>query len=151
MKNHGMGFLGVCLLPLLSMTACHTTPVSLEEASPTPSSRLLAFQDADHPVNSRVTVIRDKGLGVAGCFLEIYVNETVAARIDKGEKATFYLSPGPLLLGVGPDLQGQPLCGYDPGNSTQIKTTLRANEEKFFRISLSAVGTIHLSREYTDK
>ena len=47
MKSHGMGCLGVYLLPLLSMTACHTTPVSLEEASPTPSSRLLAFQDAD--------------------------------------------------------------------------------------------------------
>jgi len=132
------------------MIACHTTPVSLEEASPTPSTRLLAFQDTNHPVNSRVTVIRDKGLGGAGCFLEIYVNETVAARIDKGEKATFNLSPGPLLLGVGPDLKGPLLCGYDPGNSTQIRTTLGPNEEKVFRISLSAGGKIHLSREKDD-
>jgi hypothetical protein len=151
MKNLGMGFLGLCLLPLLSMTACYTTPVSLEKASPTPSNRLLAFQDANDPGNSRVTVIRDMGLGVPGCYLEIYVNETVAARIDTGEKVTFYLSPGPVLLGVGPDLKGKPLCGYDPGNSTQIKTTLRPNEEKFFRISLSAVGTVHLSREKVDK
>ncbi len=151
MKNIDMGYLGWCLLPLLSMTACHTTPVSLEEASPTPSTRRLAFQDANHPGNSRVTVIRDTGVGVPECYVEIYVNETVAARIDTGEKVTFYLSPGPLLLGVGPDRQGQLLCGYDPGNSTQIKTTLGTNEEKVFRISFSAVGTIHLSREYADK
>ena len=133
------------------MTACHTTPVSLEKASPIPSTRLLAFQDADNPGNSRVTVIRDKGLGGArGCFLVIYVNETMAARIEKGEKATFNLSPGPLLLVVGPDLKGKLLCGYDPGNSTQIKTTLRPNEDKVFRISSSAGGTIHLSREKAD-
>jgi len=145
-----MGFLGVCLLPLLSMTACHT-PVSLEEASPTPSTRRLAFQDANHPGNSRVTVIRDTGVGVPGCYVVIYVNDTLAARIDRGEKVTFYLSPGPLLLVVGPDVQGKLLCGYDPGNSTQIKTTVAPNEEKFFRISFSAVGTIHLAREYADK
>ena len=140
-------FFGLCLLAL---TGCGTKAVSLEKASPTPSSRLLAFQNADHPGNSRVTVIRDKGFGKAGCYFEIYLNETMAARIDKSEKATFYLAPGPLLLAVGPDLKGPILCGYDPGNSKQIKTTLRSNEEKVFRISFSAGGKIHLSREKTN-
>ena len=150
MKNYSVGYLGLCLLPFLLMTACHSTPVSLEKASQTPSTRILAFQDVNLPGNSRVTVIRDTGVGVPGCFVEIYVNETVAARIDKGEKVTFFLSPGPLLLGVGPDLKGNPLCGYDPGNSTQIKTKLAPDEEKVFRISFSAGGTIHLSRDNAD-
>ncbi len=147
MKILGMRYLGLCLLPLLLMTACHTTPISLEKAAPTPSNRRLAFQDVDHPENSRVTVMRDLGVRKSGCFVEIYVNETVAARIDEGEKVTFYLSPGPLVLGVGPDFNGPILCGYDPTNSTQIKTTLKPNEEKVYRISFSGGGTIHLSRE----
>ncbi len=151
MKIYSMKYLGLCLLPLLWMTACHSTPVSPEKASPTPSTRILAFQDATHPGNSRVTVIRDTGVGVAGCYVEIYVNETLAARIDKGEQVTFYLSPGPLLLKVAPDLKGKPLCGYDPGNAKQIKTTVEPNEEKVFRISFSAGGTIHLSRVHTDQ
>ena len=147
MKILSMRYFGWCLLVLLSMTACHTNPVSLEKASPTPSTRRLAFQDANNPENSRVTVIRDMGVRKSGCFVEIYVNENVAARIDEGEKVTFYLPPGPLLLGVGPDFNGPILCGYDPSNSTQINTTLKPNEEKVFRISFSGGGTIHLSRE----
>ena len=145
-----MGYWGLGLLSLLWMTACHSKPISIEKASPTPSTRILAFQDANQPGNSRVTVIRDTGVGISGCYVEIYVNETVAARIDKGEKVTFFLSPGPLLLGVGPDLKGKPLCGYDPGNSTQIKTKLAENEEKFFRIYFSTGGAIHLSRVKPD-
>jgi hypothetical protein len=135
---------------LLILTGCYTSPVPLKEATQIPPERALAFQKAISPPASTIEVIRDTGLGVAGCYLEIYVNETLAARIDNGEKVTFYLSPGPLALAVGPDLKGKVLCGYDPGNSTQINTTLGPNEEKVFRISLSAVGKIHLSREHAD-
>ena len=149
-KNSCLGHLGLFLLPLLSMTACTSTPVSIEKATQTPSTRILAFQDTNQAGNSRITVIRDTEVGVVGCYVEVYVNETLAARIDKGEKVTFNLSPGPLLLGVGPDLKGKPLCKYDPGNSTQIRTKLGPNEEKFFRIYFSAGGDIHLKREKTD-
>lgn len=138
------------ILILLAFTACHSSSVPLQKATPAPSERVLAFHDPIPPPASTIQVVRDTGVGIPGCYFEIYVNQTLAARIDKGEHVTFYLSPGPLLLQVGPDLEGKVLCGYDPGNATQIKTTLRPNEEQVFRISSSAVGKIHLSRENGD-
>ena len=114
MNNFGFGYLGGCILIFMAMTACHSKPVSLEEASLTPSTRRLAFQDTTHPGYGRVTVIRDKGVRAPGCYIEIYVDDTLAARIDKGEQVTFYLPPGPLELKIATDLQGKAVCKYDP-------------------------------------
>lgn len=141
----------VPLLCLWPFPGCQTSSVPLNEAAPVPAERVLAFHDPIPPPASTIHIVRNTGVGISECYLEIYVNQTLAARIDKGEQVTFYLSPGPLLLQVGPDLKGKPLCGYDPGNAKQIKTTVGPNEEKIFRISASVDGTIHLSREKADQ
>ena len=135
------------LLLSFSQSGCYTTSVSVEEADLIPVARLLAYQNIEDTEKGRVTVIRDGEVVGPECFLENYVNQKLAARIGESEKGTFYLSPGPLLVGIATDLEGKPWCGYDPGNSTQIQTTIGPDEVKVFRISLGVGGTIHLARD----
>jgi hypothetical protein len=54
---------GVCGVALiLVVTGCATAPARLEEASPVPSERLLAFQVAEPAAQSVLVVTRDSGM-----------------------------------------------------------------------------------------
>ncbi len=134
-----MSFL--CLL----IVACTTNPDSLGEANRTPQARLLAFQNITSDNTSTITLIRDTGIVGSACYLLVYVNATLAARMDSGEVAQFYIPPGPLFLWVGPEKKGKGYCQVGEGYSAQIDTSMEEHEEKRFRVSWVSDGTIWIS------
>ena len=131
----------LCLL----VVACTTTPDPLAEMHRTPKARLMAFQTVSPENTSTVTLLRDTGVGGAACYLLVYVNATLAARMDAGELAQFFIPPGKLLLGVAPEHKGRGFCPVREGYSDQIDTTMKDHEEKRFRVLWYSDGTIWIS------
>lgn len=76
----------------------------------------------------------------------VYINNELAARIDAGEKAMFYVPAGHTLIMVGPDTQGEGLCWLVEGYADQIETYLSAQQKKPYRISWTAGGVLKISQ-----
>ena len=130
----------------LLVVACHPTPGPLGEATLTPKARLMAFQTLSPDRSSTITLIRDSGYVGSACYLMVYVNATLAARMDTGELAKFHIPPGSMFLWVGPDKKGRGFCQVGEGYSAQIDTTMKDHEEQIFRVSWTSDGTIWISR-----
>ena len=133
-------------LGTLVVGGCHTTPVPLEEAIPTPLPRLMAFQSPSPSYPSTLTIIRDKGFGGSSCYIMVYINNELAARMDAGEKAVFHVPAGNTLIMVGPDTQGEGLCWLADKYSDQIETYLNAQEKKPYRVSWTPGGVLSITR-----
>jgi len=134
------------LVAAVFINGCATTPVNLSTANKVPNERVFAFQVASNKNTAELTVIRDKGLLGSACYLSVYVNTVLSARIDVAEAVTFYLRPGEILLRAGKDPEGKGLCGGDQGYWTQREITLKAGQIKSFRLSLNQGGTLDIMR-----
>jgi hypothetical protein len=130
---------------ILSACATATTPVSHEKAQPVPRERLLAFQEPT-AAGSSIVVTRDTGLLGSGCFYAFLINGKLAARFNPAETATFYVEPGELLLRSARDPEGKGLCALGQDQWTQRETLLRADERKYFRLSIGADGKTDIQR-----
>lgn len=93
-----------CLIAISLITAalagCSTSAITPEQASPVPTSSLFAFQQQRSSDDARVTFTRDAGLSGAACDFAFIINGTKAASVGISETATFYVSPGPAIIGV---------------------------------------------------
>jgi hypothetical protein len=143
--QHGtrMKILFAALLLLLS--ACATTPVSLSDAIKTPPERTVAFQDSS-VTHGALVVTRDAGLNGGACYAGLKINGVLAARIDRSEKATFFVPPGDVLLKVERDPLGKGLCGVGQSPSTQRETMIRPGETKHFRLTTNGFGVLDIQR-----
>lgn len=130
----------------VALTGCATTPISSTIAKPAPAERLLAFQAPLSEPSGLLTVTRDVGHLGSACLYAISINGTLAARLDVGEKASFYVPPGEILLRSGSDPQGKGLCGFDKNVWTQRETQLKPGETKYFRMSLNVDGVTDIQR-----
>ncbi len=124
---------------LLTLTACATTAVPQ-----TPSSRLLAFQEPTDKTRSSIIVNRDNGFLGGGCFYGVEINGKLAARLDVGEQARFYVEPGQIKIRAARDPLGIGLCALGGHVWVTREFEIKPNEVRFFRISLS-LGEVNLS------
>lgn len=129
----------------LLLSACATSPVSIEKATPVPADRLLAFQD-HLPGGASITVLRDSGFTGSGCYGAFTINGTLAARFAAAESANFYVPAGDLLLRYGSDPQGKAMCGLNSDYWVQRETVLNEGENKIFRLSINASGALDVMR-----
>lgn len=136
----------VCLIGAFVLAGCATTPVPSSQAKPAPKERTIAFQEKTATNNASLVLTRDEGFLGGGCFYAFWINSILAARLDVGETAGFYVEPGEHVLRVGRDPHGQGLCALDADNWTQRETILRANERKFFRLSIDDSGKADVQR-----
>lgn len=126
--------IAVCLAGLLAgcMTTI-TTPTPQNAARPVPPERVLLRTQGD----ARIVIVRDSGYVGSACYLALYVNGSLAARIDPGESVSFSIAPGEVLLSVGYDPQGQGLCQLNvvqrPVHRT-VESVVQAGQQKVFRI-----------------
>lgn len=128
------------------ISGCATTPVPLTSAKPVPANRLLAFQAPVDGKTATIAVVRDEGFTGGGCFLGLYLNGVLAARMDVSEGARFHVNPGEVLLRVSWDPKGSGLCGFGSGEWKQIESLVRLNEEKSFRLSINPTGGLDIMR-----
>jgi predicted component of type VI protein secretion system len=133
------------------LCGCATTPVSIKDAKQMPKDRLLAFQTKDANKTATLTVIRDEGFLGSGCYYGLWINQTLAARVDVAEFAKFYVEPGEILLRIGRDPQGQGLCGIDQDNWTQRETIMKPGDQKTFRMTIDENAKLDIFRSDIDQ
>lgn len=133
------------------LCGCATTPVSINDAKQIPAERLVAFQTQDANKTAILTIIRDEGFIGSGCYYGLWINQTLAARVDVAESAKFYVEPGEILLRIGRDPQGKGLCAINQDNWTQRETIIKPGDRKTFRMSIDVNGKLDISRSETDQ
>lgn len=136
----------ISLIGAFTLAGCATTPIPAAQAKLAPKERVVAFQEKNATNSATAVVTRDDGLLGSGCYYGFWINGVLAARFDVAETSSFFVEPGEHVLRVGIDPQGRGLCAAGSGNWTQRETILRANERKFFRLSIDQNGKADIER-----
>lgn len=127
MRNLFLAFLAAGLL-----SGCTTTPVPGSKAKPVPNERVYYHSNSDVGTGT-ISVTRDSGFTGGVCYFALYLNGTLAAKFDTGEKAEFKLSPGEHIIGIG-NPGGGGVCGFDKGSRKEMLVVVRENETKKYRV-----------------
>ena len=129
-----------------ALAACATSPTERAEATAIPANRLLAFQKPIVGRQAVLLVTRDSGFMGGGCYKSLWINGTLAARVDVSETARFFVEPGEVLIKVGRDPLGSGLCATGQDQYTQRETTLKVGESKSFRMSSDSNNLVDIQR-----
>ncbi|MNJ45740.1 hypothetical protein D3C77_408500 [compost metagenome] len=125
------------------LTGCSTSPVSPEQAKLIPADRLVSFTSKPNEAYGTVIVTRDTGWMGGGCYVAVHIDGRVAARIDTGEVARFYLPTGDHLVGLGIDKQGGGMCSWTDMLKEQ-SASLKEGQVKRFRIGGDSQGGLDI-------
>jgi hypothetical protein len=125
------------------LSACSTTPVTEQTATPVPQERIYAPALVATSVSSQkahVSFFRDSGLFGSGCSHDIYVNNVKAFAIRQGEYIHLTLDPGPYFFRLE---TGGGLC---PNVATSQNTVLKEGAREVYRVLLPSDGSLRLTR-----
>lgn len=123
----------VAALGVVLVAGC-TTQVPLNQAAPVPSSRAFSYQSETSEPFGTLIVARDTGLVMGGgCYLAVYIDGKVTARIDTGEVVRFHVPIGDHLVGMGIDKAGAGSCSVGSMLKEQ-SVTLKVGQTKLYRI-----------------
>ena len=131
-------------IALSALCGCASSPVSIKDAIQVPADRVLAFQEPTQDKSASLSVIRDSAFQGGGCYYALWINQTLAARLDTSEVAKFFVEPGELLLRVGRDPQGNGLCALGQDQWVQRETLLKPGEQKTFRMTIGVNGELDI-------
>ena len=110
------------------------TPPTADQATSTPSDRLLAHQEKVKGAESTITVLRQLGSIGPTCYFSVYIDGKLVARMDDNEVASFHVKPGPRLIGIGMDPQGAGICASGSNQPRrEVESYLSAGEQRKFR------------------
>jgi hypothetical protein len=85
----------LAILFFLSLTACATTPVTINQATAVPDSRILAPQLlAQAPNSGSLVVKRDSGFMGSACTVRVYVDAVPVADLGPSEKVEVFVALG---------------------------------------------------------
>ena len=132
-----MRFIAVSLGLLLS--ACATQPITIEQASAVPSSRILSPQRlAQGPYTGSLVIKRDSGFMGSACTVRVFVDAVPVADIAPSEKVELFVALGEHV--VGATAIGM-LCG---GGTSEAAVVIRPESQKILRIASGQSGDIYL-------
>lgn len=97
----------LAVLSLLALSGCAS--YQSEEVQPVPTDRLLAYQQPGKD-SVKIEVTRDVGYIGGGCLVAFTIDHQIAARIGKGESASFHVPVGKHVVGIIGDKDGEGLC-----------------------------------------
>ncbi|MDI2589878.1 hypothetical protein POF45_00325 [Pseudomonas sp. 681] len=126
-------------LALVALAGCSTSPVPLSQAKLVPKERVFATQAQPAVPFGTIVVARDTGTLGGGCYLAIYLDGDVAARIDTGEVVRFKVPAGDHLIGMGIDKQGGGLCSFTDMLKEQ-SAPVKSGQVRLFRVSGDQAG-----------
>src|SRR6266699_2064257 len=88
-----MRFVTVALM--LSLSACATTPVTIDQASVVPTSRVLATQLLTQTSNSGSLIVkRDSGFMGSACTIRVFLDAVPVADLAPSEKVELFVGLG---------------------------------------------------------
>jgi hypothetical protein len=132
------------MVSLLLLTACTTSPVSINSASPVPSDRLLAFQPEPSGAFAPVVVVRDSGFQGSACDIGFYVDGKLSASFAPSERATFNVPVGEHIFGASQ--VGGGLCGGSTQSGMrEVSVVLHPGGAKKMRIGVTTGGDVILA------
>ncbi|HHN8389377.1 hypothetical protein ABMZ76_04495 [Morganella morganii] len=130
----------ISFLAIMLLVGCATTQVLPESAKLAPQDRVTGLQQKNND-SAKITIVRDSGNTGGACYATVFIDGAPVARLDTGEKAAFYVSPGEKIVGVA--LDGKGLCSFG-GTREERDISVNTGESKYYRISTDAYGNMDI-------
>ena len=123
---------------LLSLTACATSPVTVNQASAVPDSRVLARQWLTQTPNSGSLVVkRDSGFMGSACTIRVFVDAVPVADLGPSEKVELFVALGEHSVVV----TSNGICG---GGTSEAAVIIMPERQRILRIASGQSGDIYL-------
>jgi hypothetical protein len=127
------------VLLVLSLAACATRPVSIQQASTVPSSRILAPQwVSPAPYTGNRIIKRDSGFMRSACTIRVFVDAVPVADLKPSEKVELFVALGEHVVGA---TSASAICG---GGASEAAVVVRPESQNILRIASGQSGDIHL-------
>ncbi|WP_130931588.1 hypothetical protein [Pseudomonas sp. Sample_24] len=131
-----VGALAVALL-----TGCATSPTPSNEAKQAPASQLSAYQAKPTGAYGTLQVIRDSGQTGSLCAMAVFIDGKQAARLEPGQKASFYLPPDS--VSVGAAYTGSGICSMGAAR-VEREAIVKDGAIKKYRVFTGGDGQIDI-------
>jgi hypothetical protein len=132
-----MRFLAVFLM--LSLTACATTPLTINQTAAVSESRILAPQLLAQASNTGSLVVkRDSGFMGSACTIRVFVDAMPVADLRPAEKVEIFVPLGEHSVVVSPN---GVLCG---GGTSETAVVIMPERQRILRIAAGQSGDIFL-------
>lgn len=119
------------------LAALRAAGVPDEATVPVPDDRVLAYQEPVRGPAGALRVTRGRAWEMGGCYLAIYINDRLAARMDPGETAMFKVPAGEVRLGVGNDPGARGTCRIGQSSQDMHVTPLAKGEHLHVHFRMS--------------
>ena len=128
----------VLFLMLLSLAACATTPLTINQAAAVPETRILAPQLLAQASNTGSLVVkRDSGFMGSACTIRVFVDAVPVADLKSAEKVELFVALGE--HSVVETSNG--ICG---GGTSEAAVVIMPERQRILRIASGQSGDIFL-------
>jgi hypothetical protein len=123
---------------LLSLTACATSPVAVNQSAAVPDSRILAPQLLARASNSGSLVVkRDSGFMGSACTSRVFDDAVPVADLGPSEKVEVFVALGEHSVVV----TSNGICG---GGTSETAVVIMPERQRILRIASGQSGDIYL-------
>ena len=128
----------VLFLMLLSLAACATTPLTINQAAAVPETRILAPQLlAQAPNTGSLVVKRDSGFMGSACTIRVFVDAVPVADLKSAEKVELFVALGEHSVVA----TSNGICG---GGTSEAAVVIMPERQRILRIASGQSGDIFL-------
>src|SRR5262245_53594101 len=123
---------------LLSLTACATTPLAVNQSASVPDSRVLAPQLLAQASNTGSLVVkRDSGFMGSACTIRVFVDAVPVADLGPSEKIELFVPLGEHSVVV----TSNGICG---GGTSESAVVIMPERQRILRVASGQRGDIYL-------
>jgi hypothetical protein len=128
----------VLFLMLLSLAACATTPLTINQAAAVPETRILAPQLLAQASNTGSLVVkRDSGFMGSACTIRVFVDTVPVADLKSAEKVELFVALGEHSVVA----TSNGICG---GGTSEAAVVIMPERQRILRIASGQSGDIFL-------
>jgi type IV pilus biogenesis protein CpaD/CtpE len=128
----------VLFLMLLSLAACATTPLTINQAAAVPKTRILAPQLLAQASNTGSLVVkRDSGFMGSACTIRVFVDAVPVADLKSAEKVELFVALGEHSVVA----TSNGICG---GGTSEAAVVIMPERQRILRIASGQSGDIFL-------
>ncbi|WP_460153554.1 hypothetical protein [Pseudomonas sp. S2_B07] len=123
------------------LAGCATSPTPSGEAKQARASQLSAYQSKPSGAYGTLQVIRDSGHTGSLCSMAVFIDGKQSAKLDPGQKASFYLPPDS--VSVGAAYTGSGICSMG-ADRVEREATVKDGAVKKYRVFTGGDGQIDI-------
>ena len=128
----------VLFLMLLSLAACATTPLTINQAAAVPETRILAPHLLAQASNTGSLVVkRDSGFMGSACTIRVFVDAVPVADLKSAEKVELFVALGEHSVVA----TSNGICG---GGTSEAAVVIMPERQRILRIASGQSGDIFL-------